>query len=202
MSLCPAFIAGALIGLYSGRRSGFFRSFGSALLCGIQFAAAALLFGPGPYCARMQILYLLLHFAVLSDLDSREIPDRIPAAIGICRLCFSFGAGQGGSLLRGITGMLLIGSGLLILTLCADRLAGRETLGGGDIKLMAMLGLHFGPLIGTLAVILTCVFGLAFSAAGREEPGSAVPLAPAISLAAFGASVLGPDLLKYTLQLA
>lgn len=160
---------------------------------------SALLFGPGLPTLRMQTLYLLLHLAALSDLDSREIPDRIPAAIGISRICLGLGPGQGRYLLRGIAGMALIGAGLLLLTLVADRLAGRETLGGGDIKLFAMIGLSMGPLMGTLALILSCLFGLTL-AAGQEEPSGAIPLAPAIELAAFAASILGPNLLRYALQ--
>ena len=69
-----------------------------------------------------------------------------------------------------------------------DRMTGRDTLGGGDIKLLAVTGLYLG-LIGTLfALIIACIAGLLFQAAVRRGGrGKAFPFGPWI---AFGAAVM------------
>ena len=66
-----------------------------------------------------------------------------------------------------------------------DRLLGRDSLGGGDIKLFAVVGLYLG-FVGTLfAVVIACVVGLALHAlSGRRVGGREFPFGPSIALAA------------------
>ena len=90
-----------------------------------------------------------------------------------------------GDVARSVAAGLVFGGGLLGVSLVMDRLMGRDTLGGGDIKLFAVVGLYLG-FVGTLfALVIACVVGLLLQFAlkrGRED--AAFPFGPSIALAA------------------
>ena len=59
---------------------------------------------------------------------------------------------------------VVFGGGILGLSLILDKILGKDSLGGGDIKLFGVTGLYLG-MIGTLFVVLfSAVIGLAFAA--------------------------------------
>ena len=85
--------------------------------------------------------------------------------------------------LRGI----LTGAGLavsmLALSLLFDRLTGKESLGGGDVKLFFVTGLYMRSAWEVLFfLILSCVLGIAGSVIGRRKK---IPFGPAIAAACF-----------------
>ena len=89
----------------------------------------------------------------------------------------------GRQMLRGV----LTGAGLavsmLALSLLFDRLTGKESLGGGDVKLFFVTGLYMRSAWEVLFfLILSCVLGIAGSVIGRREK---IPFGPAIAAACF-----------------
>ena len=98
-----------------------------------------------------------------------------------------------------VLGALALGGGLLLISLIMDRLLGRETMGGGDIKLLAMLGLYTGPAAGLFLLLLACFIGLAFAL--RRGRGQAFPFGPALALAAWPAALWGRELAAWYLGL-
>lgn len=85
--------------------------------------------------------------------------------------------------LRGV----LTGAGLavsmLALSLLFDRLTGKESLGGGDVKLFFVTGLYMRSAWEVLFfLILSCVLGIAGSVIGRRKK---IPFGPAIAAACF-----------------
>ena len=84
-----------------------------------------------------------------------------------------------------------------------DKLLGKESLGGGDVKLFAVVGLYLG-FAGTLfAVLLSCVLGLLFALwqGKRGEKGKAIPFGPSISLAAAFMLLYGQGLIQWYMGL-
>ena len=75
---------------------------------------------------------------------------------------------------------------------------GRDTLGGGDIKLFAVVGLYLG-FIGTLfAMVLACILGLTLHAVfGRKDGGKAFPFGPSIAIAAGFMLLYGDPLIQW-----
>lgn len=135
--------------------------------------------------------YLGFSFLLLAeglvDFETYEIPDRFHAA-AVLWWCL-FLPLQKDHLLSyladSLAGGLLIGGGLLAASLIFDKAAGRESLGGGDIKLFFVTGLYLGFAVNLLNVIVSCFFGLILAAAtaGRrkdKEDPAAVPFGPAI----------------------
>ena len=72
---------------------------------------------------------------------------------------------------------------MLALSLLFDRLTGKESLGGGDVKLFFVTGLYMRSAWEVLFfLILSCVLGIAGSVIGRREK---IPFGPAIAAACF-----------------
>ena len=129
------------------------------------------------------LLFCILLAMALIDLDSMELPDGLQLAGAAVFLIFLPAYDRPLARLKsGVLAGLVLGGALLVLSLVMDRLLGRESLGGGDIKLLAMLGLYTGPAAALLLVILACILGLVFGklTAGKGQP---FPFGPAIAAA-------------------
>lgn len=153
------------------------------LVFGIITAACLLRFDLTVLCLRNYIFLCILFVLTLTDIDEMIIPDgcHIAAVIAwIAAAPFVFDGWTGAALNAGAG--LLFGGGLLAVSLVMDRMMGRDTLGGGDIKLIAVTGLYLG-VIGTLfTLILSCVGGLLFNIVNKSsEKGSAFPFGPWIA---------------------
>lgn len=151
---------------------------------------------------RFLILGSLLLTACLVDLDIMELPDGLLAAAALCALLRLPAEGLPG-LKNALLGGVAVALPLLGLVLLADKLMGRETMGGGDIKLMAVLGLHFGPALSLLLLILACVLGLLFALPGQKQGGESrpFPFGPALGGAAWLTALFGSPVLERYLSL-
>lgn len=130
------------------------------------------------------------------DLDTRTIPDALTIpGVGIGLAASLFGPpGLGGALLGAAVG----GTSLWLVGYAYERSTGVPGMGGGDVKLAAMMGafLGMGGVFGTifLASLLGSIFGAALIATGRGSRRTAIPfgtfLAPsAIVLLLYGDSL-------------
>jgi len=153
---------------------------------------------------RNWILFCCLYCLSLVDLEVYLIPNGaliLGAAAWLAALPF-----MGYSWLE-IGGYLLaavvFGGGMLLISLVLDKVLGRESLGGGDVKLFALVGLYLG-LAGTLfALMAACVLGLIFAGLRRliKGTGGQLPFGPAIAAAAAGMLLWGDGLIGWYLSL-
>lgn len=162
------------------------------VLCLLRFDLTVL-------CLRNYVFLCCLFLLTLTDLEDMTIPDgcHIAAALAWALaqpFLFDGWRGVGLSLLSAV----LYGGGLLAVSLVMDKVLGRDSLGGGDIKLFAVVGLYLG-LVGTLfALMLSCVLGLAFQAlARRSGGGKEFPFGPSIALAAAVMLLYGEPLVSW-----
>jgi leader peptidase (prepilin peptidase)/N-methyltransferase len=149
-----------------------------------RFPASPSLLAYGPFAA------VLLTLAVL-DLEHRFIPDRLTypgiilglAAAGILPHFTPYP-----SFWQAVLGALAGGGAFFLIGWVYERLTGRVGLGGGDVKLMAMIGAFLGIKSLLFVVLVSAVLGslaglvLALkSGQGRHTP---VPYGPFLGLAA------------------
>ena len=108
----------------------------------------------------------ILLYVSLTDFDAMLIPNGAVLAALAVRAAFLAGAFALGEpdaaamLVESLVGGLVLGGGLLALVLVADRVLGRDSMGGGDIKLMFVAGCYFGWQQGLACLLVACVVGI------------------------------------------
>lgn len=150
-------------------------------------------------CLRNYIFFCCLFCLSLVDLEIFEIPDGchiISAAAWLLALPFTGWSGAWKNLLAAV----LFGGGVLLLSLVMDKVLGRESLGGGDVKLIAVAGLYLGLAGSLLMLILACVLGLIFAAA-RKRAGEPIPFGPSIAAACAVTLLYGDGVINWYTQL-
>ena len=191
------------------------------LVCGCGFVLSFLRYGLSWRTLQVIVLFCILLALSLTDFEIYEIPDRFILAGMIWYLVSSklmdrrlsltgmtvsiLPEGEylslpawGQNLLAGLIGGFAIGGGMLFLSLLFDHLLGKESMGGGDIKLFFMTSLYLGLLQGLFSLILSCIVGLVIAAVMRRKR---VPFGPAISLAAFLSLLYGESFVNWYLSL-
>lgn len=92
-----------------------------------------------------------------------------------------------------VVGALALGGGVLLVTVAFEAISGRAAMGGGDIKLLAIVGLFMGWERGFACLFAACVVSVAVSVVRRiaGSPGDGTfPFAPAILAGAVAAAFL------------
>jgi len=169
------------------------------LLCAALYATLTWRYGVCADSLRFLLLFSLLLAASLVDWEAGWVPDRLLAAGAAgWALLLPLEGEPLKTLARGLTGAAALFVPLLLLVLAADRVLGRESMGGGDLKLFALLGLYFGWAQGLLLVILSCLTGLAAAAAaGKAGPGKPFPFVPAMAAAAWLTAMWGEPVIGW-----
>mgnify|MGYP004554607697 CR=1 FL=1 len=94
----------------------------------------------------------------------------------------------------GLVSALGVGLLMLLISLVFDKLTGKESLGGGDIKLLFMTGLYMRPGVTLFSLILSCFVGL-FIALGLKK--DKIPFGPSISIAVFLSILFGSEFVAW-----
>lgn len=167
----------------------------------------------GALCAHGLSAEALLVFAFLAalivitfiDLDHQIIPDAIslPGIFVGFAAALLFGAPTWSDSLIGI----LLGGGLLWAVAAGyEWLTGREGMGGGDIKLLAMIGAFLGwraiPVTLLVGSLLGSVIGLSLMAARGRDAKMAIPFGPFLAAGAVVALFWGEPLIDWYLNVA
>lgn len=155
-------------------------------------------------CARNWVFLCCLFCLSLVDLENYTIPDGcllLSAAAWAVSAPF-LGMGWKACLIHVLTA---VGSGgaILMLSLAVDALLHKDSMGGGDIKLFAVMGLYLGPAASLFSVMLSCVFGLLFALLRRfsGEEGEQIPFGPSIAAATAFMLLWGDALVRWYLGL-
>ena len=164
---------------------------------GLTFLLTFWRFGPTPQA----LVYLLFLSALITvtfiDLEHQIIPDRITLpgiGVGVLASGLLLPTGWGNALAG-----LLLGGGLFY----ALAVASRGGMGGGDIKLIAMIGAFLGWKAVLLAIFLAALTGsvvslylILFRGKGRKHP---IPFGPFLALGGFLALFWGDAMLSWYL---
>lgn len=167
----------------------------------------------GALCAFGLSAEALLIFAFLAalivitfiDLDHQIIPDAIslPGIFVGFAAALLFGTPSWSDSLIGI----LLGGGLLwAVAEGYARLTGREGMGGGDIKLLAMIGAFLGwraiPVTVLVGSLLGSVIGLSLMALRGRDTKMAIPFGPFLAAGAVVALFWGERIIDWYLHVA
>lgn len=148
-------------------------------------------------CARNYVFLTMLYLLSLTDLDTMEIPDSchvISIAAWVVTAPFLLTKGE---ILTHVAAAFLFGGGLLVVSLVMDRIMQRDTMGGGDIKLIFVVGLYFGFIGSLFVLIISCITGLLFNFFKKNE----FPFGPWIALASAVVLFIGEPLIGWYMGL-
>jgi leader peptidase (prepilin peptidase) / N-methyltransferase len=164
---------------------------------GALFALAILARGAGPDLVPALVLAAALVAVTGIDLDHQIIPDVVTLPGIAAGLAFSLITGhpRWTDALIGV----LVGGGLFFLIIVASR----GGMGGGDMKLAAMLGAFLGwrsLLVAILAAVLAGgILAIALLALRRRGRKDAVPFGPFLAMGGLVALFWGPPLIDWYL---
>lgn len=161
--------------------------------------ACLLRFDLSTECLRNWVFLCCLFCLSLVDFDSYTIPDGcLWIALGVWIAALPFLRPGLRAILLSLLAGLVYGGGMLLVSLILDRVLKKESLGGGDIKLFAVVGLYLGIVGGLFAMMLACVFGLLFALLRKAK---SIPFGPSISLASGLVLLYGEGLVNWYLSL-
>ncbi len=102
----------------------------------------------------------------------------------------------------GLLGGIVIAGAIFVISLLLDKTMKKESLGGGDIKLIFVAGLYLGLIANLFNMILICIIGLVFAMISKKRRDTAyIPLAPAIAIASFIMLLYGQGFVDFYISL-
>ena len=153
------------------------------------------------------VLLSLLIIITFIDIDYLIIPDGILILGAVFSVIFNL-IFKIITIKESLLGAVVCGGGVLALVYLIEFIVKKEVMGGGDIKLFAMIGLFFGIknslLIALVSVYIGAIYGIAtviISKIKKEKYNSMIPYGPFISMAALVVMLYGDRLISWYLNL-
>lgn len=186
------------------------------LLCAVLYVGILLTHGLTLETVELVAFVSVLLVLSLTDLDDYLIPNVTIIVAILIRLVYLLVLGLvtnqpllpllGGSVLN----CLAVGVPILVLSLVMDRVLGKESMGGGDVKLLFVAGMYFGWQQCLFLLVLACVLGIVMGMLGArahaktDESDSStrlIPFGPAIALSCWVTMLVGSDVVSWYLGL-
>lgn len=159
-------------------------------------------FGPSLEFGFYFLFFSALLVIIFIDLDTFTIPDVITLPGILAGVAISFLSPRI-TVLQSLVGLAAGGGLLLLLALGYQALRKREGIGGGDIKLLAMIGAFLGlpGVIFTLfaSSVVGALAGLVVMGRAKSGGGTMIPYGPFLAAAAMGYVFWGPGLIDWYL---
>lgn len=175
------------------------RYFGVELMNGVGYSLVFGRYGAEWTAVVYAALFSSLLVVTWIDLAHRIIPDAITLpGIPVGLLCAMVVLPVG--LLDAVAGILVGGGLLWALAVASPYVFGKEGMGGGDIKLLAMVGAFLGWKLTLLALMLAAVTGSVVGGGlmitGKLREPHYIPFGPFLALGAAVSLLSGPELLE------
>ncbi len=150
------------------------------------------------------IFFSMLLVISLIDLDFRIIPDRLSLTGIVLGFLFSFFTTTV-SPLQSLLGIVVGGGFLYLVAVLYEKIAQKEGMGGGDIKLIAMIGAFLGwqslPFVVLISSFVGAFIGITAILTTKKDMKFAIPFGPFLSFAAVLYLFVGPTLVHWYLNL-
>jgi leader peptidase (prepilin peptidase)/N-methyltransferase len=173
------------------------------LLNGILTLFLFLRFGPTLVFAALFLFCSALVVVTFIDIEHQIIPDEISLTGIVIGFVLSFFL-KGHNWLNSLLGILLGGGSLLLVAYSYQWLTGKEGMGGGDIKLLAMMGaflgwkailfiIFSGSLVGSIVGVSIMLFQ-------KKDSKLAIPFGPYLAFGAVLYIFYGQTLIRWYLN--
>jgi len=170
------------------------------LATGIIWVAMAARFGPTLAALSGAVFLTLLLGIALTDAREYIIPDEF--SLGGLLLGLAFAAFPGGMpFLRAVAGAAVGFASLYLVAIVGQWVFRKEAMGGGDIKMMAMVGAFVGPAGALLTIFLGALLGTLIFGPISIITKRLVPFGIFLALGAAVTHGWGEDLIRWYLGL-
>lgn len=174
------------------------------LLNGLITLALFLRFGSTPPFFILFLFSSALVVVTFIDMEHQIIPDEISLSGIIIGFIASFFI-QGHSWLNSLLGIILGGGSLLFVAYSYQWLTKKDGMGGGDIKLLAMIGAFLGwkaiPFIIFASSLIGSVIGITIMILQKKNSKLAIPFGPYLAFGAILYIFYGRQLIQWYLTL-
>jgi len=168
------------------------------ILIGLLSVALFVQFGLRPKTIFLFLFTAALIAIALIDLQHKIIPDVISLPGILIGVTFSFLPSSAISPIEALIGVVGGGGFLLLVGTVFEKLTGREGMGGGDVKLLAMIGAWMGwkalPFIILISSLTGAVIGGVSLVVTRQGVRSRIPFGPFLALGALVFLFFGDDI--------
>jgi len=158
------------------------------IITGLLSVALFIEFGLGPKTIFLFLFTAALIAIAFIDLQHKIIPDVISLPGIVVGLVFSFFPSAEISPLDALIGIVGGGGFLFLVGTVFEKVTGREGMGGGDVKLLAMIGAWMGwkalPFVVLISALTGSVIGGASLVISRQGMRSRIPFGPFLALGA------------------
>lgn len=144
-------------------------------------------------------LICILFGLSLCDLNTYEIPDGYIIMGIVLWLIFTIINGYDfKTILLSIGEALVVPFIVLLISLVMDKILKKESMGGGDIKLLFLVGLYLGLISSILNLIISCIIGLVMVLLLKKDK---IPFGPAIALGTYISLLYGSYIVTWYINL-
>lgn len=155
------------------------------LTTGILFAVSYLVFGLSLDLLIALTFISMLLIIIISDYQTMIIPDEVLIFFGstlIIEFLVKYGLEKTlYMILQGVISFII----MLLIKKMGDFMFEKESMGGGDIKLMFIYGLYFGSLTTLLSIFIASIIGLPISLIVlKKTKNHEIPFGPFLAVAA------------------
>ena len=156
----------------------------------------------------MLFFVVILYIITVTDLQKCIIPNQCILAAVLVRILYFFIMREGNfrAFLWLLTEGLLVSVPVLLVTLLMEVILKKEVFGGGDIKLLFVIGLYLDLVECLLMLLVACVLGIIGGVAVMKKSkagGSAVfPFGPCLAAGSVVALLFGDFIIEWYLFLS
>lgn len=177
------------------------------MLTAIAFLGLFMYFGPTPKFGACAVMVSGLIIATFVDFEIQEIPDEVSIGGLAAGLILSTAfpsilneTSRLGSFLNSFSGALIGGAMIYAMGVLGEFAFKKEAMGGGDVKLLAMIGSFLGWKLVVLTFFIAPLFGSVVGVVLKiKEKRDTIPYGPYLSLAAIVAMLWGDRILRILL---
>lgn len=170
------------------------------LVSGVVFVSLYLHFGLCLELAEYLILAALLLCISFADLEDYLVPEGLIIAGIVNRVVFVLLSKPiGAAALQSLIGGLSISLPLLAVVLIMEKILKRDAMGGGDIKLVFMMGLYFKWSVNLVSFLFACVLGILCGVLlpKLKNAEKQFPFGPSLALGSWLGLLFGQQLLQW-----
>lgn len=174
------------------------------LATGLFYLALYLFYGLQLIALVYMMLCSVLIIISFIDLKVEIIPDTISLPFIVIGFLLSFFL-RNINPLDSMLGIITGGGSLLLVAIFGSKLFKKEAMGGGDIKLAAMIGAFFGWKLTLLSLFLSfflgSIIGIIVLAASKDKSNNIIPFGPFIALGAMISMFWGNAIIHWYLMI-